>query len=299
MDMNNLIALYQQRLNLQGATFLRIEHEDATVAIVYKVTQFTGAPLILKICTRVNDYVREVYFLKYFAGNLPVPRIIDVVQPEPGVHGAILMECLQGTLLTAEDCTDALVYEIGSLLARIHSNRAAGYGDLTQPHDLSTSQATHFTMKFQEGLDECTDHLPQLLIEQCRTYFDANLQLLISADGPCITHRDFRAGNVMVCDGKVQGIIDWSASRAGFAQEDFVFLEHSGWPMDADTKKAFLDGYASIRAVPDYTTMMPLLRLSRAIAVIGFTVKRGTWQSNDRRIYHYNRESLETFFNKF
>lgn len=47
--MDNLITLYQQRLNLQDSTFSRIEHEDAMVAIVYKVTQPNGAQLILKI----------------------------------------------------------------------------------------------------------------------------------------------------------------------------------------------------------------------------------------------------------
>jgi hypothetical protein len=30
--MDNLIALYQQRFNLQNASFLRIEHDDAMVA---------------------------------------------------------------------------------------------------------------------------------------------------------------------------------------------------------------------------------------------------------------------------
>ena len=101
--MDNLITSYQQRLTLQNATFSRIEHEDAMVAIVYKVTLSTGTPLILKICTRSNDYLREVYFLTHFAGTLPVPRIIQLVPPEEGIHGAILMECLPGTLLQVAD----------------------------------------------------------------------------------------------------------------------------------------------------------------------------------------------------
>ena len=298
--MDSLISLYQQRLNLHGATFLQIEHDNATVAVVYKVTLPTGTPLILKVCTRTKDYLNEVYFLKHFAGALPVPRIIQVVQPkaDSDIMGAILMEYLPGTLLTEKDITVALAYEIGLMLARIHLHRTAGYGDLTQPNDVNPDARAAFTMKFQEGLAECSNHLPDELIEQCRVYFDAHINLLDYADGPCITHRDYRAGNMIVSDGKLQGIIDWAAGRAGFAQEDFCHLEHGGWPFNDSNKKAFLAGYASIRPVPEFAAMMPLLRLSRAIAIIGFTVKRGTWQTRDAQLYQFNRRFLETFFKK-
>ena len=46
--MDTLIKIYQQRLNLVQATFTRIEHEDAMVAIVYKVTEPSGRDYILK-----------------------------------------------------------------------------------------------------------------------------------------------------------------------------------------------------------------------------------------------------------
>lgn len=266
--MDNLLTFYQHRLNLQDATFLPIVHDDATVAVVYKVISPAGAPLILKICTRTKDYFNEVYFLKHFACTIPVPRIIQVVQPEAESYGAILMEHLPGTLVNAADFTDALAYEIGSLLARIHLNRAAGYGDLTQPDDLSSDPRDCFTMKFEEGLAECSNNLPHALIEQCRSYCACHIDLLTSVDGPCMTHRDFRAGNLLVRDGKVQGIIDWASARGGFAQEDFCQLEHGGWPTNSSNKKSFLAGYASIRPVPDYHDMMPLLRLGRAIAIL-------------------------------
>lgn len=61
-----MFSLYKQQLNLGNCTFLRIKHEDAIVAVVYKVIQPDGTSLILKTCSRPPDYFREIYFLKHF-----------------------------------------------------------------------------------------------------------------------------------------------------------------------------------------------------------------------------------------
>ncbi len=286
------IEIYRQRLHLEGATFTRIDHDDAMVAVVYRVTQPSGAQLILKICTRDKDYLREVYFLEHLAGRLPVPRMVQLVPPEEGVHGAILMECLPGALLKLAELTDALAYEVGSVLARLHLNRLAGYGDPARPDSLNPDPRVHFREKFEEGVAECSQNLPQALLEQCRHYYDSHLDLLLAADGPCMIHRDFRPGNLMVDGGKLQGVIDWAGGRAGFAQEDFCPLEHGEW--GAGNKERFLAGYASIRPVPNYSAMMPLLRLGRAFATMGFTVKQGRWESSHARLYQLNRQFLET-----
>lgn len=294
--MDHLIEIYRQRLHLEDATFTRVDHDDAMVALVYRVIQPGGEQLILKICTRDRDYLREVYFLTHLAGRLPVPRIVQLVPPEKGIHGALLMGCLSGGLLKLEEFAGVLAYEVGSVLARIHLNRLGGYGDLAQPDNLNPDPRVHFTQKFEEGVIECSQNLPRALLEQCRRYYDSHLDLLLAADGPCMIHRDFRPGNLMVDGGKFQGVIDWAGGRAGFAQEDFCPLEHGEWGFNLASKKRFLEGYAAIRSVPDYGVMMPLLRLSRAFATMGFTVKQGTWQSSHARLYQANRQFLETLF---
>lgn len=286
---------YQERLNLQKASFSRIDHVDALVAVVYKVTQPDGKQFILKICDRVNDYLREFHFLKHFSGSLPVPQIIQVVPPEKNIHGAILMECLPGTLLQPKELTAALAYELGRCLACIHLNRLPGYGDPVHK-DLNSDPRIYFTLKFEEGLDECTNNLPSELLEACRLYYRIHVDHLMSVDGPCIIHRDFRPGNLIVHNGKLQGIIDWAGARASFAEEDFCSLEHGEWSKNLNNKKSFLSGYASIRPIPDYNRILPFLRLNKAIATIGFTVKRETWNNSSAQLYQYNRLYIETLF---
>jgi Ser/Thr protein kinase RdoA (MazF antagonist) len=285
--MNKCIALYKRRLNLQNATFVRIEHEDALVAIVYKIMSADNV-YILKICPRDQDYLREVYFLKHLSGLLPVPKLIEEVPPEQGAAGAILMEYLEGTILKKTNITDRLAYEAGEYLAQIHQNSVEEYGDLTQPQELSKNPQAHFAMKFEEGFSECSMNLPRELLKKSRQYFDAHLSLLASVDGPCIIHRDFRPGNIMVLNGRLQGIIDWASGRASFAEEDFCPLELGEWSNHPAIKKSFLAGYANIRPVPNYHHIMPLLQLSRSFATIGFTVKNGTWRSSNAQLYLNN-----------
>jgi len=290
--MDDLADFYRQKLNLSNAVFTHIDHEDAMVAAVFKISQPGCPDLILKVCSRKGDFLRESYFLNRFAGKIPVPKIIQLIEPEVGLDAAVLMECVQGDLLKSEIVSKALASEIGSLLARIHIERAEGYGDLTDPSHLSGDPRIPFTIKFDEGLEECKGHLPARLLETCRWYFDKDIDLLLSADGPCVIHRDFRPGNIIACDGKAEGIIDWSSGRGGFAEDDFCPLEFGEWPTGC--KDSFVEGYASIRKVPDYEPMMPLLSLSRAVAAVGFTVKKGTWESRNSKLYQFSLSHLES-----
>jgi Ser/Thr protein kinase RdoA (MazF antagonist) len=149
------------------------------------------------------------------------------------------MECLQQEPLTALKFIDNLAYELGSLFGRIHSYRMAGYGDPLNDNSLSSDSSTYFTMKFEEGIPECNNHLPKALIEKCLRYYEKNLYLLDSVDGPCIVHRDFRQANVMIYNSKAQGVVDWSSARGSFAEEDFCVLMHDGWKVSPLSKQFF------------------------------------------------------------
>lgn len=290
--MDKIADQYRLKLKLPNAAFTPIDHEDAMVAAVYRISQPGNPECILKVCSRKGDFLRESYFLNRFAGKLPVPRILQLIEPEEGIDGAILMECLPGDLMKADGMNDALAFEAGALLARVHLAPAEGYGDLTDAAHLSADPRLSFTKKFEEGFAECSGHLPEKLLGICRKNFDRDIDLLLSVEGPCVVHRDFRPGNLIVENGKVRGVIDWSSGRGGFAEEDFTPLEVGEWP--GDSKDAFLEGYASIKKVPDYTSVMPLLRLSRALGAVGFTIKRGTWAVRGSKLYLVNRAYLES-----
>jgi Ser/Thr protein kinase RdoA (MazF antagonist) len=295
--MDKLIDFYLSRLHLNTSTALRIDHDDALVAVVYKIIRPASEPLILKISPRFGDYRRELYYLRHFAGKLPVPWMLDVMEPGHDIPGAILMQCMPGDVLKIPDLNVSLAGHAGALLAAIHLNRTAGYGDLTSPDVLSTEPRYYFTAKFEENFAECRGHLPEELLDRCRRYYDKTIELLASVDGPCIIHRDFRPGNMLAYTHHIQGIIDWASARASFAEEDFCSMEHGVWAIAPQSRAAFLAGYATVRPVPEYSQLLPLLRLNKALATVGFTVKHNTWQTKSALLYRFNRSFLETFFN--
>ena len=289
------LKVYQKYFALESAKFVRIDHTDTIIAEVYKVVMSDKKSFILKISPREEDYFREAYFLFQLNKCIPVPQIIAVYEPSHDHFGAILMEYLEGELLKNNEWPHYLAFEIGIALAHLHNNRTEAYGDLSKPQTLIQKPNLYFNEKFEEELSECKGHLPENLIENCASYLSRCQSLLAGVDGPCLVHRDFRPGNMIIRHGKLQGIIDWSSARSGFAEQDFCSLEHFQWIPDSGYKKVLLDGYSSIRPVPSYPGIMPLLQLGRSLAVIGYTVKSDTWNSSNAILYNFNREFLEKF----
>ncbi len=287
---------YQALLKLNDeAEFIKIDHDDAIVATVYKIIQRNAPTLILKICESSFDYANEVYFLNYFSKKLSVPEVINVLPPCKGILGAVLMTCLPGYLLTPTTITKEIAFKIGVSLAVIHENKTNGFGYLNRNSELNSSPILHFKEKFEEGIEECKNHLPEEIIVKSLNYFNNSSHFLEKIDGPCIIHRDFRPGNIMIDKNTLSGIIDWSSARSSFSEDDFCSIEHGEWGNFNGYKSVFLEGYSSIRNLPNYFEVMPLLRLNRAIALIGFTVKRRTWNNIHARPYQFNRHYIDMF----
>lgn len=292
------LEVYKNKLGLQAATFMHINHHDTIIAEVYKVVSPEKKAFILKICPRIDDYHREIYFLRQLKGAIPIPQIISTVEPSSNYFGSILMEYMKGELLKDEDWSYELAFNIGVILAKLHNNRTNKYGDLTKPKTLVREANLYFNEKFQEELNECKGNLPDNLIEKCNTYLDKYQNFLGNVDGPCLVHRDFRPGNIIVCQGELQGIIDWASARSGFAEQDFCSLEYFQWDYHSKYKEILLEGYSSIRPIPNYQLILPLLQLGRALAVIGYTFKSKTWNNTNSSLYNLNRQFLINFLQR-
>lgn len=292
--MESPLFFYKKAFSLEDAFFSRIEHEESLLSTVYKVIQPKKPTQILKIYPRKKDYEREYFFLKYLKDDLFTPKLVQSLPPSQ-FDGAILMNYIEGTLLSFASLTLDLAFQIGAYLASLHLRKVEFYGDVTKNGKKYLDAGSYFGEKFFEELDECKDHLPKNLIDFSANFLEKNKDLLKSVDGPLAIHRDFRPGNILVQNGKIQGIIDWASARFGFAEQDFCQIVHKNTFLDPKRKDHFFAGYTSKKTLPSLE-ILPLLQLGRALAVIGFSVKTG--QKENFPIYKDNRTFLEEFFQK-
>jgi Ser/Thr protein kinase RdoA (MazF antagonist) len=282
---------YLEWLSLDVVSMKKIEHEDSMSSEVFKLQKKDGTVQILKIYFDAPRWRRECYFLEMMPSAIPVPEVLDVIEPSEERRGAVLMSCLEGEPLKMEDLTEELAIEMGEMLARLHSIPIKRYGDLSLPGG-ECNPKEELRSYFERSVKESNGVLPKDFLEKCRRYFDKHVAELKMLDGPCVTHRDYRPGNVMVSEGKIQGVIDWEIARGGFSQEDFAHMEHVVWSKDESSKAPFLEGYARLRKVPSFEGSLPILRFCKALGVIGLTITRGTWQKDHRDIFNANAAFL-------
>lgn len=282
---------YLSWLKLDVVSMQKIEHDDSISSEVFKLQKKDGSFQILKIYFDAPRWRRECYFLKMLPSIIPCAEILDVIPPAEERRGAILMSYLEGHPLRSENLTKELAFQMGELLACIHSIPINRYGDLTTPGQ-ECNPKEELRSYFERSIEESKAVLPKEFLEKCRRYFDRHVTELTMLDGPCVAHCDYRPGNVMVSDGKIQGIIDWEIAHGGFSQEDFAHMEHMVWSKNDASKEAFLQGYARHRKVPSFEGSLPILRFCKALGVIGFIITKGTWQKVHHEIFNANAAFL-------
>lgn len=288
---------YLSQLNFAIKSISKIEHEDCLSSTVYKIILKDDTPLILKIFYHSTRYRREAYFLNRLQKQLPVPEIIDCVEPDGNLQGALVMECIPGEILQPATLTETQSFKMGVLLARVHQQRTQYHGDLTQPDENKTPKQGMFDY-LNESIAECEGVISPLLLDNSRKYFENNMVEPDEFDGPCIVHYDFKPGNVLMYNGEITGLIDWENSRSSFAQEDFFRMHQLVWRSYPELKKSFFRGYASIREMPKLEKLLPLLFVSKSLGTLGFTIVRKTWQTQHKNIFEENLTFLKNFLKK-
>jgi aminoglycoside phosphotransferase (APT) family kinase protein len=171
------------------------------------------------------------------SAGLPVPR-----------HFRILAEEVDVSVneFVAADATPFRSHELGSVVARLHSlGEAQG---LEPPEDASASFAVTIAERLCRRwsvLHAIDPGLPKLPSE-------AELASLVPADfAPSLLHLDLRAANLLVRDGSIHAVIDWSNSMAGDpALELARVAEYARLPENGLDYADFVHGYTSVRQLP-------------------------------------------------
>lgn len=290
--MNRKIQAAIDYFRLNVTTIQLVEESySSTVRILWLTS---GEKLVLKLPFNRNKVMREQKILTLLQGRLPVPRLIDGWLGDDEIPGALLLSYLPGACvkgaMTPNDC-----YAMGELLARLHMVKTQGFGDDYE----QVSDASAWRQMFIDYLAEwpllCEPILSPTLLQRTVAKYNELLAMLPPPDGPCIIHVDYRPGNILMENGKITGLIDFESARGGSAERDFCKIKEELWDIDPATRHPFLDGYQTIRPLPNLAQALPLCELQNALASLLWCLRRNTsngpfWEHNMRALERITSE---------
>lgn len=294
------LDFYHHYLQLSPkARWSKIQHNHAiSSAQVYQIQQDHQENTILKIYPHEQAFENERLFLNTFKEKITIPKLIQAIPAQKNMLPAIYMQALAGDLLSEDTINPEIALSIGQSLGTIHSHTTTGYGYLNQKNQWQSDVQTYIQNKFNESINECAGYFHPETIKDIHHYFTKHRHNLEAVDGPCMIHRDFRPGNILIGDDKLSGIIDWASARSGFAEEDWYSIEQNEWQSIKMHWDCFLKGYQKIRPIPPYQTMMPILSVYRSTAILGFLIQRDTHLTTDQKLFQKHKRIIEHLIQK-
>jgi Ser/Thr protein kinase RdoA (MazF antagonist) len=248
--------------------------QESYSSTVRVLTLAGGERLVLKIPYVERKLRRELAALFDLGEDMPVPKVVDCWQPGDGRSGALLLSLLPGRPISGT-IAPGLTWDMGALLARLHCHRLERFGDPWKPAGGSRPDWwALLDAKFETWKPLVNGVLPRDLYRKA-IELDAQLFAhLPEPDGPVWAHFDYRPGNVLVVGTRITGLIDFESARGGSADLDFVKIKGRVWDRYPGTKQPFLEGYASVRPVPDVEGTLPYYELRNAFGGIAWCVRR-------------------------
>lgn len=278
---NILKAIEQLNLNV-----IEIEEVlDSYSSTVRILLLENGNKVVLKIPFTNEKLRREIHVLELLSESSFTPNLLDVWYGDEENVGAIVMSFIEGTPMKLP-IEDSIAYDMGKVLATLHSIEVEKFEIDNIEDDWWESVRNRLT----KWINEIDGYIPAQLMMDLKDYCFNLLHQDYSTDGPCLVHFDYRPGNLLVNNGVVVGVIDFESSRGGSACIDFTKVAQYLWSEYPNTKQVFLEGYESIRALPDFESTLPVYLIHNAIGGIAWCVRRSKL---DDPFYYENLKDLK------
>lgn len=252
-----------------------------------------GSRTVLKIPFSAAKYWRELAMLTRLEPLLPVPRVLRSARPRGEDPGCLLLSHIDGLPLESPVDQD-MSRQVGRLLGELHRVRMPGYGS-DGPDGFREMEEGSWRGFLENRLRtwerECREYLAPLFLRRCMTQLWRMLEDLPLPGQAVALHMDFRPGNILARDGRVQGLIDFESSRAGPSEIDFVKIKEEVWEALPETQEAFLEGYREARPVPRLEETLPFYQMTNALGGVAWALRRG----GDPAFLKSNLERLKLF----
>jgi aminoglycoside phosphotransferase (APT) family kinase protein len=162
--------------------------------------------------------------------NIPVPKVLHVMQESDGLGAGFIMEWLEGETLGArivrhpsfESLRETLAAQCGRLLAKIHTIDLDSTQLRSVLAEITPVEIIQQTWSKYQELNSS-----QAMIDYTAIWLLNNLPENLSKN--CLVHNDFRNGNIMVSPSEVVAVLDWELAYIGDPMRDLGWICVNSW----------------------------------------------------------------------
>ena len=226
---------------------------------VLKVKTVTGGEYIIKIApsasTEVLTYEQEliksevhIYSLLEKVESVHFPKVYACNSESGSSYKYAIMEFLEGDMLNhiklPPEQYKSVMRDLGKAMAEIHtitSEKGFGY---TQNGLKPTWREAYLSMVENVIADGKRKKAKIPYLNTIKEIIRKNEHVLDTVKTPSLVHFDLWAGNIMIKDGKLYGLIDCERAMFGDVMGEFISLDFAN-PFDLEKYKELIDGYNS------------------------------------------------------
>lgn len=171
--------------------------------------------------------------------TLLIPTLIKFVEQTAQKESWLLIDFLEGeTLRTAlskeknKEKREEMIFNFGKLLYQIHATPC--------PEELKYEQSW-----LEEMLTQAAFNLEHYQVNGTQNLLEKINNTILPDVKPTLIHGDFTIDNVLVCNGMVTGVIDWSGGARGDPRYDLSLAirpKPNAFESERD-KQIFFEGY--------------------------------------------------------
>ena len=193
------------------------------------------------------------------------------------------MSFIEGTPLSETEVTgyelDAIKYQVGRITRQICSNPAPYFAVPGLPASITTRNSRFVLTLVKWLLDDAAEKqisIPFIKPTELLNYIDSYSHALDEAI-PCYAHTDTWDGNLLIKDGKLNGLIDFAAILYADPLMSHDFHDFNAKPLDS-----FLRGYGKTSFTENEMIRIQIYRIWQRLGMI---VERGYRCYDDSNIY--------------
>ncbi len=207
--------MIQRLLNLHGIECRSFQKLEGYDIINFKITDQNGKKYVLKqyrdnkmdLVEAESKFTNELYQKM----EIEIPEVISkgkkvLFQQEDGSYTRVL-DYLEGQFLSEVDLTEGLLVHFGEIMAQLHEHSLSFSLPAIEKRELEWDlRFYHLNRPKIQHIEKQED---KDLVEQYFELYQSKVEPLDSMLPKGIIHNDLNSGNVLACDDRISGIIDF------------------------------------------------------------------------------------------